>query len=321
MELKVFEKLKKDFPILYDLYSHQKRKKKIKQIEKIKKLSFKQQIKILENLYEQRIGHKLDWGNLNTYTEKMQWEKVYDENPLKVKIADKYEVRDWVKEKIGEKYLIPLLGVYDSFDEIDFSKLPDSFVIKTNHGSGTNYIVKDKSSFDKRRAKLMFDDWMATDYGYNTGFELHYSKIKRKIIIEKYMETAEKELQDYKFLCFDGQPKFCWVDTGRYSHHTRNVYDMDWNLQPFTQERYELYKKPIPCPKNFNLMKEIACKLSNGFPHVRVDLYNIDGQIYFGEMTFTNGSGLDRIIPEKYDLMLGNLWNLKSDKKEEKIND
>lgn len=302
--------LKKKFPYLYDIYAHQKRKNNIKRIEKIKKLPFEKQLLLLEDMYEKRIGHKLDWNNLQTYTEKMQWEKVYHKNPLKATLADKYAVRAWVAEKIGDQYLIPLLGVYKSFDEIDFSKLPNQFVMKTNHGSGTNYIVKDKSQFNKKRARLLFNDWMATDYAYNTGFELHYSEIERRIIIEKYLETPQNELQDYKFLCFDGEPKFCWVDMGRYSNHTRNVYNLQWQLQPWNQERYGIYKDPIPCPTNFDEMIDVARKLSKGFAHVRVDLYNVDGAIYFGEMTFTNGSGLDRIIPEEYDKMLGDMWNI-----------
>lgn len=302
--------LKKKFPHLYDIYAHQKRKANIRRIEKIKKMPFEKQLLILEDMYEKRIGHKLDWNNLRTYTEKMQWEKVYHKDPLKVKLADKYAVRDWVAEKIGDRYLIPLLGVYKSFDEIDFSKLPNQFVMKTNHGSGTNYIVKDRSQFNKKQARVIFNDWMATDYAYNTGFELHYSEIERRIIIEKYLETPQNELQDYKFLCFDGEPKFCWVDMGRYSNHTRNVYDLKWQLQPWNQERYGIYKDPIPCPTNFDKMIEIARKLSKGFAHVRVDLYNVEGEIYFGEMTFTNGSGLDRIIPEEYDRKLGDMWNI-----------
>lgn len=306
--------LKRKLPHLYDLYSHKKRRKKIHEIEKIKSLPFNKQLLLLEKMYKDKIGHRLDWNNLRTYTEKMQWEKIYDDNPLKVRLADKYAVREWIKDRIGEDYLIPLLGVYNSFDEIDFSTLPDKFVMKTNHGSGTNYIVKDKSLLDIKRAKNMFDDWMATDYGYNTGFELHYSKIQRRIIIEQYLETEQKELQDYKFLCFDGKPYYCWVDMGRYTNHTRNVYDLNWNLQPWNQGGYGIYKDPIPRPKNFDKMIEVAKLLSKGFRHVRIDLYNVNGKIYFGEITFTNGSGLDRIVPEEYDMVLGNLWDI-DDKK------
>lgn len=302
--------LKRMFPKLFELYKHCRRKKTIRHIEKIKKLSIDELENIVSKRYLEKIGHPLDWGSLNTYTEKMQWEKLFDNNPLKVEYADKLLVRKWIAQTIGQKYLIPLLGEWESFDDIDFDKLPNCFVLKTNHGSGTNIIVKNKSFFDKKTAKIRFDDWMKIDFGY-LSMELHYSKIKRKIIAEQYIESENGELQDYKFLCFDGVPYYCWVDMGRYSHHTRNVYDLDWNLQPWNQETYSHYEKPIPKPDNFEEMINIAKNLSTGFSHVRVDLYNVRGKIYFGEMTFTNGGGFDRIIPEEYDRMLGDLWHIK----------
>lgn len=263
-------------------------------------------------LYKRAIGRKLDWNNLNAYTEKMQWAKFYDTTPIKTTLSDKYLVREWVAEKIGAEYLIPLLGVWDRFSEIDFDALPDRFVLKTNHGSGSVIIVKDKSRFDKVDAGKRFDDWINIDYAYATGYELQYSGIKRKIIAEKYVETELGELQDYKFLCFDGKPYFCWVDLGRFGKHTRNVYDLDWKLQPWNQYTYGNSATPIPKPKNFEKMIEIATVLCQGFSHVRVDLYNIEGKIYFGEMTFTNGCGFDRIIPDKYDFMLGELWKIRT---------
>lgn len=263
-------------------------------------------------LYKRAIGRKLDWNNLNAYTEKMQWAKFYDTTPIKTTLSDKYLVREWVAEKIGAEYLIPLLGVWDRFSEIDFDALPDRFVLKTNHGSGSVIIVKDKSRFDKVDAGKRFDDWINVDYAYATGYELQYSGIKRKIIAEKYVETELGELQDYKFLCFDGKPYFCWVDLGRFGKHTRNVYDLDWKLQPWNQYTYGNSATPIPKPKNFEKMIEIATVLCQGFSHVRVDLYNIEGKIYFGEMTFTNGCGFDRIIPDKYDFMLGELWKIRT---------
>ncbi len=309
----MFGALKSKFPRLYEWYAHQRRKQKIRRIERMKKMPLAKQLKILEKAYLERIGRPLDWNNLTAYTEKMQWEKIYGENPLKPILADKYAVREWVAEKIGEEYLIPLLGAWDSFDEIDFDQLPDQFALKTNHGSGTNEIVKDKSAMDLKAMRSRFNDWMAMDFAYTTYFEMHYSKIKRKIIAEKYLETDLGELQDYKFLCFDGKPHFCWVDLGRYSKHTRTVFDMDWNLQPWTQAHYGIADHPIPKPKNFEKMKELAEILAQGFSHVRVDFYNIDGVIYFGEMTFTNGSGMDCIVPDQYDRELGDLWNLKMD--------
>lgn len=306
----MFDILKKKLPRLYDFYQHEQRMKVIKRIKKLELLSEAEYPKLIENEYMKTIGHKLNWNLLQTYTEKMQWEKIYDKNPLKTVLADKYQVREWVEKKIGSEYLIPLLGIWDSFEDIDFDLLPNQFVLKTNHGTGTNLIVKDKNTIRMKSIKRMFDDWMATDYAFTNSLQLHYRNIPRKILAEKYLETNLGELQDYKFLCFGGKPCFCWVDLGRFSKHTRTVFNMNWELQPWTQASYGIANYDIPKPKNFEKMIEIATTLSQGFSHVRVDLYNVDGKIYFGEMTFTNGSGLDQIVPEKYDRILGDYWEL-----------
>ena len=301
--------LKQRFSGIYDYHLHLLRKKKIKQIAKLKQLPKTEYPKMLAARYEAAIGHKLNWDNLQTYTEKMQWAKLYDKNPLKATLTDKYLVREWVEKTIGGEYLIPLLGVWDNFEDIDFSELPDRFVLKTNHGSGTNLIVKDKSKLNLKRAKRMFDDWMNIDYAYNSNFEMHYTDIKPKIIAEKYMETSTGELPDYKFLCFGGKPYYCWVDCGRFTNHTRNVYDLDWKLQSWSQ-CHPINEVIIEKPAKFETMVMLAQKLSEGLSHVRVDFYNIDGNIYFGEMTFTNASGLERIYPDEWDKRLGELWQL-----------
>lgn len=309
----MFDTLKKRFLGLYDFYQHTQRMKILKKIKKMENVPEDKYAELIENEYLKVLGHSLNWDNLQTYTEKMQWEKIYDKNPMKTVLADKYRVREWIENKIGNDYLIPLIGVWDSFDDIDFNSLPDQFVLKTNHGTGTNLIVKDKEKLNIKRTKRMFDDWMKIDYAFTNSLQLHYRKIPRKIIAEKYLETDLGELQDYKFLCFDGTPYFCWVDLGRFSKHTRTVFNMKWELQPWTQATYGIASNEIPKPKNFDKMVEIATILSKGFSHVRVDLYNVDGKIYFGEMTFTNGSGLDPIVPEKYDRVLGDYWKLPID--------
>ena len=313
--------LKKKFPGLYDYYQHMKRMKVLANAKRLESLPEEKYNDLIEKEYLKVFGNILDWNNLRTYTEKMQWEKIYDKNPIKTTLTDKYAVREWVEGKIGKDYLIPLIGVWDSFDNIDFDLLPKQFVLKTNHGTGTNLIVKDKYKINMRRAKRMFDDWMKTDYAFTNSLQLHYRDIKRKIIAEKYLETNLGELQDYKFLCFDGKPCFCWVDLGRYSKHTRTVFDMNWKLQPWTQASYGIANYDIPMPKNFDMMIDIANILSKGFSHVRVDLYNVDGKIYFGEMTFTNGSGLDPIIPKEYDKVLGDYWKLSKNKDGKTKND
>ena len=281
------------------------------QKSKVAKQSLEEQKIAVASMFKSKIGRDLDWNNLQTYTEKMQWEKLYDKNPLKVTLSDKYLVRNWVASKIGDEYLIPLLGKWDTTKDLDFEKLPNQFVLKTNCGSGDVIIIRDKSKLnnhDKKVIKAKLDYYLKCDFGA-TSYELHYSLIKPCIIAEKYIDSSEKDLPDYKFLCFDGKAYYCWVDKGRYSNHSRHVYDTEWNFQKWNQ-MYEIRDIGIPKPQNFDVMLKIATKLSEGFPHVRVDLYNIEGKIYFGEMTFTNGSGFDLIHPYEADLHLGSLWHI-----------
>lgn len=260
-------------------------------------------------LYKRALRKTLDLSNPRTYTQKMQWAKLYDSDPLKTMLTDKYLVREWVAGKIGETYLIPLLGVWDHFDEIDFDCLPNKFVLKANHGSGWNIIVKDKECFDRYHARKLFSKWLNTNFAY-FSFEMHYKDIVPKIIAEQFLDNNGNEPEDFKFLCFDGEVKYCWVDINRFTDHRRNVYDTDWVLQEWRQHTYRNTDNPLPKPKNFNLMIELTKELARGFSHVRVDWYNVQGRVYFGEMTFTNASGFEGIYPHKYDQMLGDLWNL-----------
>lgn len=267
---------------------------------------------LLEKRYYELTGVKMDIKHPKTYSQKIQWLKLYDPNPNRSMLTDKVAVREWIKEKIGEEYLIPIYGVYNSFDEIDFDKLPNQFVMKTNHSSGWNIVVKDKNNFDKKNAKKKFEKWLARDYAFWTEYEPHYSSITPKIVIEKYMEDSSGNLTDYKFLCFDDKPEFVWVDFDRFSNHKRNVYDMNWKLQPWSQFTYENYlpEGGVPIPNGFDDMKRIANILCQGFIHVRVDLYNIEGKIYFGEMTFTNGSGFEELYPAEYETIIGDYIKL-----------
>lgn len=267
-----------------------------------------QRRKEIGRLYRYYLNRELDWTRLKRYTEKMQWKKMYDVNPLEKMASDKYAVRQWVAEQIGSAHLIPLLGCWDSFDEIDFAKLPGRFVLKTTHASSNIFIVKDKERFDKPMARLMFKLWLSVDYS-DASFEMNYQGIPRKIIAEQYMEDSTGELPDYKFMCFNGEPFCCWVDRGRFTNHTRDIYDLDWNLLPFT-DCFPNSKTGCPRPRNFDKMIEIARSLSQPFLHVRVDLYNIDGAIYFGELTFCESSGFCRIEPDEYDYRMGEMWNL-----------
>lgn len=269
--------------------------------------------KVLEKWYKRYTGEKLDLENPINYTQKIQWLKLNDCTQIKADLSDKYKVRSWVSERIGEEYLVPMIaGGYTDANEIDFDALPNSFVLKTNHGSGWNIIVKDKSKLDIKNTIYTLNEWLKLNFAFKSGLELHYQLIKPCVIIEEYMENFSGELSDYKFLCFNGKPYYCWVDVGRYSDHRRNVYDVEWNLQSWQQHTYKNTDTPLSKPENFDKMVELATILCEGFEHVRVDFYNIKGKIMFGEMTFSNGSGRELIHPTEMNVELGNLINIES---------
>lgn len=266
---------------------------------------------ILKKWYRKNTGQDLNLEDPKNYTQKIQWLKLNDITQQKADLSDKYKVREWVSKKIGEEYLVPLLAgpIYDA-KSINFDSLPEKFVIKTNHSSGWNIIVKDKNKINKNKIIRLLNEWLNLDFAFKSGFEMHYSLIKPCIIIEDYLQDIDGELTDYKFLCFDGKPYYCWVDVGRYKKHKRNIYDMNWNLQPWNQHNYGNSKINIERPKNFDKMVELASILCKGFNHVRVDFYNINGKIFFGEMTFTNGSGKELIVPEEYNIKLGKMLKI-----------
>ena len=275
-----------------------------------KNYSLKKKKKIIDRMYYKHFGKYIDWIHPTTYTEMLNVSKLLCDSEIKTRLTDKYLVREWVKDKIGEKYLVPLVGVYDSFDEIDFLKLPDKFVIKCNHDSGSVYVCANKKNIDIKSLRLRYNFFMKRDYSLVT-FESHYHDIKPRILIEQYLD---KDINDYKFLCFHGKIYYVWVDFDRFTNHKRNIYDLNWNIQEFNQRSYGNYLKEFNKPNNFNEMIEIVKKLCEGFDQVRVDLYDVEGKIYFGEMTFTNGSGLEPIEPSSYDELLGSLWGLKLEK-------
>ena len=255
--------------------------------------------------YQELFGRPLNWDNPQTYNEKIHVSKLYMPSPLKTRLADKLAVREWITEKIGSQYLIPLLGVYDSFDEIDFDALPDQFVIKCNHDSGSVTLVKDKSRIDRAYLRRKYAVHMRRNYAW-MGFEMHYRDIVPKIIVEQYMGDA---INDYKFTCINSKPVFCWTDFDRYTNHRRNVYNMNWELQPFMKDnKLRSTDYECPCPPEFSEMKRIVNTLCEGFAQVRVDLYLIDGRVYFGEMTFSGANGFSPFVPDEWDYTFGALW-------------
>lgn len=260
--------------------------------------------------YLREVGKPCDIDNPKTYTEKIQWAKLYAMDAEKSMLADKYAVREWVAKTIGSEYLIPLLGVWDSASQIDFDALPDAFVLKTNNACGTNLIVKDRAGFSEKEARAKLDRWMEWDYGW-MGFEMQYLSIKPKIIAEKFIcNEGGSEIRDYKFLCFNGEPKYIWVTEDRHTRHTEATLDMDWTYAPWCDSSSIVPDKLPKKPESFTLMTELARKLAVGFPHVRVDFYEVNGKPLFGEMTFTSGGGYFKITPAFFDEKLGDMWDL-----------
>lgn len=250
--------------------------------------------RMLSCFWENYYDEKLDLKNPRTFNEKIQWMKLYDSTPIKTRLADKYLVRDWVKKKIGEQYLVPLLGVWDGYDEIDFDSLPQKFVLKCNHGSGMNYIVKDKDFIDHVEMRRKFSQWMKENYAFKGMFELQYKDIHPKIIAECYLEELDGNLMDYKIHVFNGKSKFVQIIGDRdFVHHEGKQLFLspEWTPVDIERESYGHYDKIPPKPQNFEKMIQIAEKLAEGFNYVRVDLYNLNGKIIFGEMTFTPASG------------------------------
>ena len=264
----------------------------------------------LKDWYYEQTGKVLNLKNPKTFNEKIQWLKLNDSTALKTHLADKYLVRDWVKEKIGEDFLIPLLGVYEKFEDIDFDDLPERFVLKTNHGAGYNYIVKDKSKLNKKLLKSIFDKWMNTNYAYVNGLELQYKDIKPLILIEKYLENENEELNDYKFYCFDGKVQYIQYISERSNGYKMKFFDRDWNPQNFVSNHsmLKIFPKKLD---NLQSIINVVEKLAQGFMFVRVDLYVLDnGDVKFGEMTFTPASGTLNWQPENMDMVMGSFLKI-----------
>lgn len=268
----------------------------------------KQYLKIM---YWAIMHKKLNLKNPQTFNEKLQWLKLYDRNPEYIRMVDKYEAKKYVAEKIGEEYIIPTLGVWDSFDDIDFTTLSNQFVLKTTHDSGSIIICKDKNSFDYEQAKKSLANSLQRDY-YLEHREWPYKNVKRRIIAEKFMvDESGYELKDYKLMCFNGKVNCSFVCSERYSSDSLKVtfFDKEWNVLPF-ERHYPKSKTPINKPQNYEKMVELAEKLSKNIPFVRVDFYEVEGKIYFGEITFYPGSGFEEFNPDSTDTELGKLIEL-----------
>ena len=258
--------------------------------------------------YRLSMKKKLNLKAPETFNEKLQWLKLYDRNPEYTVMVDKYLVRQYIADKIGEEYLIPLIGAWDDPDEIDFDKLPDRFVLKCNHNSGLGmYICKDKSLIDVSEIKKELKRGLRQNY-YLNGREWPYKNVPRKIIAEQYMEDEKtQELRDYKFFAFNGEVKALFIATDRQKNGEEtkfDFFDAEFNHLDFINghPNAEVYPdKPVM----FEEMKALAKKLSEGIPQVRVDFYEVNGKIYFGELTFSHWSGMVPFEPQEWDEKFG----------------
>ncbi len=267
----------------------------------------------IKRIYKATMGKELNLDNPLAYNEKLQWLKLNDRNPLYTTLADKYEAKKYVTEKIGAEYLIPTIGVWNSFDEIDFDKLPNRFVLKCTHDSGGLVICKDKSTLDFKKAKKILNGSLRKNY-YLQFREWPYKDVTPRIIAEPYMEdTVTGALNDYKFFVFNGHMKILHIVTERHSESTEtrfDFFDRNFSHLPFSKS-HRANADIIPQePKTFKKMITLAEKLSADIPHVRVDFYEVDGKIYFGEFTFFPAAGFGPFDPEEWDYTLGSWIDL-----------
>lgn len=262
--------------------------------------------------FKHRLKRRLDLKNPELYNDKLQWLKLYWRDDLAILCADKYEVREYVKQTIGYEYLNELFGVYDSIDQINIDSLPNQFILKGTHGSGFNIICLDKGMFNQNKEFKKLDLWLRINYFYK-GREWVYQTIQPRIIAEKYLcDTHGNPPMDYKIYCFNGIPRLIQVDIDRFNHHKQNFYDCEWNFRDvhiWCENDKELM---IDKPLNFDKMLEISCVLSKPFPHVRVDLYNLEGKILFGELTFFHLNGYMPFIDSSLEKEMGDWLDLSS---------
>lgn len=264
----------------------------------------------LQMMFYRHFRKFINFRNPKTISEKIQWLKLYDRKPIYTTMVDKYEAKKYVANIIGKQYIIPTLGVWDRVSEIEWEKLPDKFVLKCTHDSGSIVICKDKETFNKSAAVKILKKGLSRN-GYWYGREWPYKNVKRKIIAEKYMvDESGIELKDYKIFCFNGVPRYIQVDYGRFTNHERNLYSTDWSYMGFSSlyptNKNHIIQKPV-CLEE---MLEIAKELSIGTPFMRVDLYVIQNEIYFGEITLFHGSGFEQFSPIEWDKKLGDLLTL-----------
>ena len=261
-------------------------------------------IRIMNHYYMHKA---IDLNNPKTFNEKLQWLKLHDRKPEYTMMVDKYEVKKYIASVLGEEYIIPTLGAWDKFEDINFDLLPNQFVLKCTHDSGGLIICRDKSALNIEEAKHRISRCLKQRY-YWIGREWPYKNVKPRIIAEKYMESGnDEELTDYKWFCFNGEPKFLYISHGLAKHDTATIdfYDMNHRRMPFKRTDYKSSVIDAPKPDTYDEMIEVARKLAKGIPFVRIDLYDINGKVYFSEITFCPCAGWLPFDPPEWDLKLG----------------
>ena len=270
----------------------------------------------LKKMFKYRLGYEPDFDHPKTFNEKLQWIKLYDRQPIYTTMVDKYLVKDYVAGIIGAEYVIPNLGVWDRFDDIDFDALPEQFVLKVTHDSGGLVICKDKSKLDKAAAKKKIEKSLKSKYFYY-GREWPYKNVKPRIIAEQYVSGADGgDVADYKIHCSYGKPQFTLVCADRFADtgFTQDFYSKDWEHYDVKRFTSKNAIKPQERPAQLDLMYELASKLSQNIPFVRVDFYIVEDKLYFGELTFFPANGFGPFSPKKYDRIFGDMITLPIEK-------
>ena len=263
--------------------------------------------------YRFLMGKSLNLTNPKTFSEKIQWLKLFDRRPEYTIMVDKVKAKKYVESIIGKEYIIPTLGVWEDPNEIDFNLLPNRFVIKCNHNSGKGmFICRDKSKIDEEKVKEELKKGLKENY-YSFNREWPYKNVPRRILAEEFLEpiSPTKDLIDYKFFCFNGEPKICQVISGRETQMSVDFFDKEWNHQPFHEPKFYPFANPTPkCPDHLEQMWDAARKLAVDKPFVRVDFYDVNGHVYFGEITFYPTGGMGGFDPESFDALFGQMIQL-----------
>jgi len=268
---------------------------------------------LIERSFPKKMGYPIDFDAPKTFNEKIQWLKLYHHDPAYIQMVDKAAVKEYVSSKIWRGHVIPTIKIYDNADEVNLDDLPDSFVLKCTHDSGSIVLCKEKSKLDLQEVRRTFRRLLNGNYYYD-DFEWPYKGVKPRIIVEPYLvDESHTELKDYKIFCFDGEPKIIEVDFDRYVHHKSNIYTVDWKLLNFSIEDPVDWNRKIEKPKCLAEMLKYARILSEGIPFVRTDFYCIGTKVYFGELTFYPSGGWGRIEPRDWDRRLGDFLALPSE--------